>query len=329
MSVLRNNARVSLLARLGRAPKNKALQAKVRPAEPRSARAIYLKWVRAFFVLWSHVVTEKLDLRHDGMRTDAPRKLDFQLFHAGEPGNRYFGSLESAQKAADRLNALGGPGHKFTTAGRRLGAEEAVSAASPLTRLDWETLVDQSGARAMLDRVSSRVGSQVTTYYGNIFRQPPPKIPREAAIVEDFRKTNIDLIKGMGEKHVADLNGILTEATARGVRHEETAALIQEQLGIGQKKAALIARDQTLKYNASVHTAQATASGIERYDWSTSHDGDVRPMHAELDGKRFRYDDPPVTNLDGDRNNPGEDYNCRCAAIPVIDLFEGIDDTEA
>lgn len=269
MNTLRNNKRVSLLARLGRAPKNKALQAKVRPAEPRQARAIYLKWVRAFFVLWSHVVTEKLDLRHD-------RRQD----------------------------------------------------AGPLTRLDWDTLLDQSGASAMLNRVSSRVGAQVTSYYGNIFRQAPPKIPREAAIVEDFRKTNLDLISGMGEKHVSDLNGILTEATAKGVRHEETAALIQEQLGIGEKKAAGIARDQTLKYNASVHTAQATASGITRYDWSTSHDGVVRPMHKDLDGRRFSYADPPVTNEAGDRNNPGEDYNCRCAAIPVIDLFEGIDDAE-
>lgn len=268
MAQLRNNARVSLLARLGRAPKNKALQAKVRPAEPRQGRALYLKWVRAFFVLWGHRVSERLDLRHDGRRADA----------------------------------------------------------GPLTRLDWESLVDQSGLPAVLDRVSSRVGAQVTSYYGNIFRQPPPKIPREAAIVEDFRTQNVALIKGMGEDQVTRLNATLTDSNALGLRHEEIAAKIQEDLGIGERKAALIARDQTLKYNASVHEAQATASGIEEYDWSTSHDGVVRPTHKELDGKRFRYDDPPITNDEGDRNNPGEDYNCRCAAIPVIKLFEGIQD---
>jgi hypothetical protein len=44
----------------------------------------------------------------------------------------------------------------------------------------------------------------------------------------------------------------------------------------------------------------------------------VRERHAELDGERFRWDDPPVTNEDGDENHPGEDYQCRCTAYPVL-----------
>ena len=32
----------------------------------------------------------------------------------------------------------------------------------------------------------------------------------------------------------------------------------------------------------------------------------------------FDWDDPPVTNDDGDTNAPGEDYRCRCVAIPQI-----------
>jgi SPP1 gp7 family putative phage head morphogenesis protein len=127
---------------------------------------------------------------------------------------------------------------------------------------------------------------------------------------------------------VSQLNSVLSDANARGLRHEEIAKTIQATTGASKKRSKLIARDQTLKYNASVQKAQAQAAGISKYTWSTSKDAAVRPMHKALEGKQFSYDDPPVTNEDGDRNNPGEDYNCRCNAIPVIDLFADLDEPQ-
>ena len=35
--------------------------------------------------------------------------------------------------------------------------------------------------------------------------------------------------------------------------------------------------------------------------------------------KIFEWDNPPITNEKGDRNNPHEDWQCRCEAIFVID----------
>lgn len=46
-------------------------------------------------------------------------------------------------------------------------------------------------------------------------------------------------------------------------------------------------------------------------------------MHQELDGTEQSWDDPPVTNEDGDRNHPGEDYQCRCVAYPILDELDG------
>ena len=59
--------------------------------------------------------------------------------------------------------------------------------------------------------------------------------------------------------------------------------------------------------------------GIRRYMWSTSGDVRVRHDHKELNGKIFYFDNPPITDkATGARNNPGEDFGCRCVAIPVM-----------
>ena len=42
-------------------------------------------------------------------------------------------------------------------------------------------------------------------------------------------------------------------------------------------------------------------------------------MHKDLDGKIFEFANPPITNEKGDRNNPGEDWQCRCEAIPIVE----------
>jgi hypothetical protein len=69
--------------------------------------------------------------------------------------------------------------------------------------------------------------------------------------------------------------------------------------------------------------------------WSTVQDERVRERHAELNGKRFKWGDPPVVDIQtGRRAESGEDYQCRCVALPVFDIdelnlvFESVDDSK-
>lgn len=266
-SQFKNTPRVGLFAKLGRGKYDPALAAKLRPAEPRAERAIYLKWVTAITNVWKHVVLARFDL-------------------AATPDRRFDADLFSA---------------------------------------DWDALIDSGGFDGMLDRIATSIADRNQTYFQKVVKNPVPRTGARGQMIEDFRKRNVALIKNVGAEQVVDLNTTLAKANAQGLRHEEIAAQIQDRLKVGTSRAKLIARDQTLKYNASVHQAQAEASGITRYRWSTSHDAEVRSTHKVLDGHVFIYADPPVTNDAGDRNNPGEDYQCRCAAIPIIDLFADID----
>ena len=53
---------------------------------------------------------------------------------------------------------------------------------------------------------------------------------------------------------------------------------------------------------------------VDRYIWRSSADSRVRAAHAEYDDHIFLWSAPP------EGGHPGQDWNCRCTAEPVIDL---------
>lgn len=144
-------------------------------------------------------------------------------------------------------------------------------------------------------------------------------------VISAQRASNVGLIGGLNDKQRAQLTSTFERAQATGARHETLVDKVRTITGAGVKRAKLIARDQTLKYNASVRREQARSLGIRTYSWRTSNDKAVRPYHKKLNGRKFSYDNPPVTDAYGHRHNPGDDYNCRCTDEPQIDLFAGLD----
>ncbi|HOZ32101.1 MAG TPA: phage minor head protein [Tabrizicola sp.] len=53
---------------------------------------------------------------------------------------------------------------------------------------------------------------------------------------------------------------------------------------------------------------------IESYVWRSRDDARVRSSHAEYDDQTFSWSDPPSGG------HPGQGWNCRCTAEPIIDL---------
>jgi len=136
--------------------------------------------------------------------------------------------------------------------------------------------------------------------------------------MRDFRAGNLRLIKSLCQEHVARVGKVLADA-GRGTRVEEIARELQEATGASQARAQLIARDQVLSLNAQVTRDRHEAAGITEYTWSASRDVRVRKRHRDLDGTRQRYDDPPVVDLKtGRRAHAGQDFQCRCVAVPIL-----------
>jgi predicted chitinase len=58
---------------------------------------------------------------------------------------------------------------------------------------------------------------------------------------------------------------------------------------------------------------QTDALQVERYIWRSSDDSRVRASHVKYDDHIFSWSDPP------EAGHPGQGWNCRCTAEPIID----------
>jgi SPP1 gp7 family putative phage head morphogenesis protein len=137
----------------------------------------------------------------------------------------------------------------------------------------------------------------------------PNLAPQIAAFVRD----NVRLISSIHEDLLFEVDGIISRGARQGLRASEMAEQIEQRFGVTESRAQLIARDQTASLNGDLAQARQQALGVEEYVWRTSMDERVRPEHAEREGEKFRWDDPPE---DG---HPGQPINCRCTAEPVLD----------
>ena len=147
--------------------------------------------------------------------------------------------------------------------------------------------------------------------------------------IAQWRRDNVALITNFTDDMLAKIGDLLEGYD--GTRVEDTATALENTFGLTRARAELIARDQTLKLNASMNQQAQVNAGVDKYRWSTSHDDSVRddpkgkgdPNHKDLDNLTFSWDDPPVTcERTGDTNHPGQDYSCRCVAIPVLEEFD-------
>jgi SPP1 gp7 family putative phage head morphogenesis protein len=170
-------------------------------------------------------------------------------------------------------------------------------------------------AAELVDQAVRSIESSVNEEMQPVERIQGARAAGGAQLLEAFRSRNVSLIVTVGEETKTRLDGALKKWGNLHV-NDLTAKLL-EVSDVSRARARFWARDQTLKLAASVTRAKHESLGIVEYVWRTSGDGTVRPSHDALDGKTFRYDDPPETGTGV--HNPGEDYQCRCHADPVLE----------
>jgi SPP1 gp7 family putative phage head morphogenesis protein len=194
----------------------------------------------------------------------------------------------------------------------------------------WDQLLDASGISQYLGKLHGELDSKVASYTQRVTKLPPGLVASQVRR-EEFLRTNLALIKGMRDDHLTQLGDILRPAITAGQRWEGIAPQIEERLGVTQSRAKLIAVDQVGKLNSQLHEDHQRAAGITEYTWSTSKDGAVRgppkskENHRALEGTRHRWDQPPQIPGIEEHAHPGRRPRCRCVAVPVIPLFDGVD----
>lgn len=137
-------------------------------------------------------------------------------------------------------------------------------------------------------------------------------------------KQNLGLISTMTDKQVSQLQGMMYQQLRSG--QIDIGALrekITKDFGRSKDYADRIALDQTHKLNAAISEICTKSIGSNKYIWRNSQDRRVRGNPAGLyphakhdhwarESEIFYWNKPPPGG------HPGQDYNCRCYAEPVL-----------
>lgn len=189
-----------------------------------------------------------------------------------------------------------------------------------------EELASKLKISKLFDQTLWKMDSQFQRSVGNI--TVAPKLTDQAAkrIAEDWQSNMEIWIKDFSVKEIENLRGDIRKSFFAGNRYESAIETIQKSYGVTARKAKFLARQETALLMTTFKEERYQDAGINEYKWravagTPLHP--VRPMHKELSdrskkGEIFRFDNPPVDDPNGSRHNPGQNYNCRCVAVPVV-----------
>lgn len=126
-------------------------------------------------------------------------------------------------------------------------------------------------------------------------------------------------IKKWTDNNILKLRQEVATNTYAGGRSTNLIKGIQQDYGVSQRKAKFLARQETSLLMSNLREERYKDAGIIEYKWSGTMDERERPDHKLLEGTVQTWDKPPVTDRKtGKRANPGEDFGCRCLAIPIV-----------
>lgn len=138
-------------------------------------------------------------------------------------------------------------------------------------------------------------------------------------LLEDWALTNARLIRSVPAKVTGQIAEAIQEALLEGKSIKETKDdiydILDDRIDVSDSRIELIARDQVAKLNGQLTRERQEDAGVERYIWRTVGDERVRDSHVLVDGHEFDWSNPPIET---DGNHPGEDFQCRCWAEPLL-----------
>ena len=159
----------------------------------------------------------------------------------------------------------------------------------------------------------------------------------ELSQFEDAIEDNVNLIKTIPSKFFDKIGKAVELRTVGKMSRGALVKRIKELGGVTQRRAELIADDQTAKVTERMMLARCRNAGIKRVMWLHSsismhprdyhktrwdgHTGKYNGKPNGLNGYIFPIDKPPVIDRKtGERGYPAQLINCHCFLTPVIEL---------
>jgi len=179
-------------------------------------------------------------------------------------------------------------------------------------------------AFAMAKRLEKFSKSEAIRTLGDIASDLPSDV---AGFAEQFAADAVEKLRGLMDRTLDDVEEAAPLIVGEEIRTSTLENILEGWISRGINSA----RNMVTQGTAQLNQERQKEAGIDTYVWLAMHDDKTRPEHAALDGQEHSYDDPPLTDSDiGIPCNPGDDYNCRCLASPVIRIVaQAADEEEA
>lgn len=128
-------------------------------------------------------------------------------------------------------------------------------------------------------------------------------------------RRNADLIKSQSDDMIRRIEQATITNQLAGNPVSVLRKKLTDEFGIADRRAKLIARDQTAKLNSDLNRIRQTQADVKRYQWMTSHDERVRELHRRIDGNEYQWGKP--TGAESGLP-PGQPIQCRCVARGIV-----------
>ncbi|NDA60670.1 MAG: hypothetical protein EBX50_01385 [Chitinophagia bacterium] len=172
-----------------------------------------------------------------------------------------------------------------------------------------------------LDRLNTRnVNMSIKDLTGKFISITPSASSRAIlkASIDEILLYYDGLTSGIVDKY----RNLLNNAVKNGIDNQSIKKAVMETVGYSEQKASRASENIGRSMASSLTNQRMKNAGITKFKWMHSSAGKVpRPLHVDYDGQVFSFDDPPIIDdKTGQVGLPGQLINCRCRAIPVIEI---------
>lgn len=149
------------------------------------------------------------------------------------------------------------------------------------------------------------------------------KSPEIDATIEAIVSENLALIKNIPEEYFKKLTFAMSQAVQNGQSLTSFKQQLMKIKGMTERRAALIATDQSNKAYQAISRRKLQACGVKHFEWVYTYASkEPRIFHRDtLNGQIFEFDNPPVIDRStGEKGFPGQLVNCKCMMRPIVNF---------
>lgn len=209
-----------------------------------------------------------------------------------------------------------------------------------------EATIDDMKLR--IDRVAATLMKAAENDLANVGVNIDSALVPDPDKIKAYRENQKINIKDFTPEYTERLLEMVKDNALAGFNRNEMIRQIQAEYGTTKAKARFLARQETSLFMSAVRKERFEDAGVSLYRWSSSQDSrvvgkpggqypnptDGHGNHFAMNGKICRLDDPMVyarsledakagkwrskAELQGGTKHPGEEFGCRCVAVPVI-----------